>query len=79
MVANEIVDVLFVVSPYDASMTIPRAFVLRVPPDGMAELDRAIETGLIRAYRVERTTGGAEYVAAVVRRSPYGFIQMEIV
>lgn len=78
MVANEIVDVLFVVTPYDASMTIPRAFTLRVPPDGMAELNNAIETGLIRAYRVERTNGGAEYVAAVVRRSPYGFIQMEI-
>lgn len=79
MVTSEVVDVLFVVTPYDDSMTIPRAFILRVPPDGMAELDHAIDTGLIRAYRVERTNGGAEYVAATVKRSPYGFIQMDLV
>lgn len=78
MVKDEIVDVLFVVKPYRADLTIPRAFVLRVPPDGMTELNNAIDTGLIRSYRVMRKTSGAEYVAAVVTRSPYGFIQMEL-
>lgn len=78
MVKDEIVDVLFVVSPYKPEFTIPRAFVLRVPPDGMTELNAAIETGLIRSYRVMRKTSGAEYVAAVVTRSLYGFIQMEL-
>lgn len=78
MVKDEVVDVLFVVTNYKTDTTIPRAFCQRVPPDGMALLNEAIESGLIRAYRVERTTGGAEYVAAVVTRSPYGFVRMEL-
>lgn len=77
MVATEIVDVLFVVKPYADDMTIPRAFKLRVPPDGMAVLNSAIETGKVRAYRIERMDGGAEYIAAVATRSPYGFVQLE--
>jgi hypothetical protein len=77
MVTTEIVDVLFVISPYADDMTVPRAFVLRIPPDGMTELNEAIETGLIRKYRVPRIDSGAEYVAAAATRSRYGFIQLE--
>ena len=77
MVTTEIVDVLFVISPYDDDMTVPRAFKMRVPPDGMTTLNKAIESGKVRAYRIERMTGGAEYIAAVATRSPYGFVQLE--
>lgn len=77
MVATETVEVLFVVKPYTEDTPIPRAFVLRVPPDGMTILNAAIESGQIRAYKVVQKNGVAAYAAAVVTRSPYGFIQFE--